>query len=90
MSKVYEDEMIDFCLKLYNPKYDELFNHLIHNKKIDIQPIRFGRWLLKNAKEGWDGLAEKVYQDGLCWCYNGNYYQTNELYEIFCDETKND
>jgi|LakMenEpi03Aug12_release.lakeMendotaPanAssembly.Ray.scaffolds.fasta_scaffold3883701_1 hypothetical protein len=40
-------------------------------------PIKFGRWLLKYAKEGWDeGL--------LCWQYEGKFYNTDELYEEFC------
>ena len=40
-------------------------------------PIKFGRWLLKYAKEGWDkGL--------LCWQYKGKFYNTDEIYEEFC------
>ena len=40
-------------------------------------PIKFGTWLLKYAKEGWDeGL--------LCWQYEGKFYDTDELYEVFC------
>lgn len=40
-------------------------------------PIKFGRWLLKNAKEHWeDGL--------LCWSYEGKSYNTEELFKIFC------
>lgn len=40
-------------------------------------PVKFGRWLLKYAKEAWDeGL--------LCWQYEGKLYNTDELYEEFC------
>ena len=42
-------------------------------------PIKFGRWLLKYAKEGWnEGL--------LCWRYNNKYFNTDELYEVFCSQ----
>lgn len=40
------------------------------------EAIKFGRWLLENAKEAWDGPH-------LCWKYNGQYYNTDEIYEIF-------
>ena len=44
--------------------------------------IRFGRWLLKNAKEHWsEGL--------LCWLHEGKEYNTDELFEVFKKENLN-
>ena len=38
--------------------------------------IKFGRWLLKNASEGYVNHM-------LCWKYNNEFYNTDELYEIY-------
>ena len=38
--------------------------------------IRFGRWLLRFAEKAWDDNA-------LCWMYDGKFYNTDELYEVF-------
>ena len=43
---------------------------------LNVVPIRFGRWLLRFAEIAWD-------DDALCWLYDGKFYNTDELYEVF-------
>ncbi len=38
--------------------------------------IQFSRWLLKNTEA-------TVYENVLCWKFEGNFWNTDELYEIF-------
>ena len=41
-------------------------------------PIKFGRWLLKHTVPVWDGGF-------LCWKYNREFKNTDELFEIFIE-----
>lgn len=70
-------------IKLYNQLIDlapqQKLNHNINTNDSLIlhHPIKFARWLLKNAIYGWE-------EGFLCWKYNEKYYDTDELYEEFC------
>lgn len=60
---------------------DIVFDTIASIRKIEedakkSEAILFGRWLLKYAKPKWVG-------DFLCYEYNGNDYDTDELYNIF-------
>lgn len=47
-----------------------------NTKLFKTDAIRFARWLLKNATIEFDGQY-------LCWLYEGEFYDTAELYEVF-------
>ena len=65
-----------------NGRYGAISEFLEDIKKLNLpidrhHPIKFGRWLLKYAKEGW-------VEGTLCWQYEGKFYNTDELYNEFC------
>ncbi len=72
-------EHLEYCFRYAKDVIEVLQSD---GEKININypvhhPIKFGRWLLKYAKEAWD-------EGFLCWEHEGRFYDTNELYEKFC------
>lgn len=66
-------------------KFNAEIDKIIFEKQIDgfgNIPVKFGRFLLKECKEHWD-------EGGLCWSFDGQIWNTKELFDEFLEKYLN-